>query len=107
MQFCDKCKIPYDLTCPVCEAKRQLKLKDKLIEKILRNNEVFTDNRVLDIEQVSKAIHRKISTIYQDRCRCNDLNLPFKKNGKKLTILQADLKKWAVARGENLNLVNL
>ena len=108
MEFCNRCKIPFSgPVCPVCEAKRELKLKDRLIEQILKNKEILSENKILDIHQVAKAICRKAGTIYQDRCKCNDLQIPFRKSGRKLTISVTDLKKWAEQKGEYLNLVGL
>jgi hypothetical protein len=108
MEFCNKCKIPFEgIICPVCEAKRELKLKDRFIEQILKNNEILSQNKILNINQVARAISRRPATIYQDRCKNNDLNIPFKKNGKKLTISIVDLKVWAKRRDENLNLVDI
>ena len=108
MKFCEKCEISYCRpACPVCELKRELKLKDRLIEKILEGRESLSENRILNIKQLAKAINRKPSTIYQDRSRCNELQLPLKRSGRKLTIALSDLKKWAEHRDENLNLVDL
>jgi hypothetical protein len=108
---CSVCNVAYIETqegigrdCPVCKNKREIRKKDILIRQLINNKELTSNSRVVDARFVAKAVNRKLSTIYQDRSKGNKLNIPFRRNGQKLGITLSELKKWATANNELLNI---
>lgn len=61
MKFCEKCEIGHEKnTCPVCEAKRELKLKDQQIVQLLNDSSLSLKQKeklTLEFLKINKELN--------------------------------------------------